>query len=415
MKRLKGRDMKNLCVILAVAMLFLAASAANSADSIKIGFIFVVSGPMALQGSIGSQGAKLAIDEINAAGGVLGRKLEGIFEDSGGDGKKASAAFKKLVQEDKVDAVMGVILSPVAIALMPVVKEEKTPLIVTTAATPVITGPACNRYTFRVAWSSDQFCRGAALVAATTKAKKWTTIGPDNALGTESWKLFQKHLAAKQPDAKFASESETRFAPTSTTDWSTQLKNLMSSDADGVLITLWGDNFVEFVRQANKVGFFDGKRECVSTVVAVNNLIALGSEAPVGLWVIVPYWHSMSGKANKDFVDAYFKKYNTVPAYAPQFAYAAVKAYAGVLQNTGTTDKEAVVNALEGFSFEAPLGPITFRREDHQATHSGFAGRITDQREVAMGKKILRSLGSTIILPAQEVETPLAETGCKMK
>src|SRR5271157_2092602 len=407
--------MKSLCVILAVAMLFLAGSTANSADPIKIGFIFVLSGPMALQGGIGSQGAKLAIEEINAAGGVLGRNLEGIFEDSGGDGKKASAAFKKLVDEDKVDAVMGVILSPVAIALMPVVKEEKTPLIVTTAATPVITGPACNRYTFRVPWNTDQFCRGAALVAATTKAKKWTTIGPDNALGTESWKLFQKHLAAKQPDAKFASESETRFAPTSTTDWSTQLKNLMSSDADGVLITLWGDNFVEFVRQANKVGFFDGKRECVSTVVAVNNLIALGSEAPVGLWVIVPYWHSMSGKANKDFVDAYFKKYNTVPAYAPQFAYAAVKAYAGVLQNTGTTDKEAVVNALEGFSFEAPLGPITFRREDHQATHSGFAGRITDQREVAMGKKILRSLGSTIILPAQEVETPLAETGCKMK
>jgi branched-chain amino acid transport system substrate-binding protein len=89
MKRFKGRDMKNLCVILAVATLFLMGSAANSADPIKIGFIFVLSGPMALQGSIGSQGAKLAIDEINAAGGVLGRKLEGIFEDSGGDGKKA--------------------------------------------------------------------------------------------------------------------------------------------------------------------------------------------------------------------------------------------------------------------------------------------------------------------------------------
>lgn len=407
--------MRKLSVVLAVAMLFLAGVAANAADPIKIGFIYVLSGPMGLQGSIGSQGAKLAIDEINAAGGVLGRNLEGIFEDSKGDGKVASAAFKKLVEQDKVDAVMGVILSPVAIALMPVAKEEKTPFLVTTAATPFITGPGCNRYTFRVPWNTDNFCRGAAVVAATTKAKKWTTVGPDNALGTESWKLFQQHLAARKPEVKFAPASEVQFAPTSTSDWSAKIKSLMDSDSDGVLITLWGDNFVEFVRQANKAGFFDGKRECVSTVVAVNNLIALGIEAPVGLWVIVPYWHSMAGKANADFAKAYLKKYNTVPPYPAEFAYAAVKAYAGVVQKIGTTDKEAVVNALEGFSFEAPVGTITIRPEDHQGIHSGFAGRVSEQREVALGKKIMRSLGSTIVLPAQDVETPVAETGCKMK
>jgi branched-chain amino acid transport system substrate-binding protein len=405
--------MRKLCVSLVIAVFCLATSAANSAEPIKIGFIFVMSGPLGLPGSIGSQGANLAIEEINASGGVLGRKVEAIFEDSGGDENKATAAFKKLVQEDKVDAVMGVILSPVAIALMPVVKEQKTPLIVTTAPTPVVTGPACNRYTFRVAWNSDQFIRGAAVVAATTAAKKWTTIGPDNVLGTESWKLFQKYVAAKKPGIKFSADSEAQFAPMTTTDWSGQIKNLMSRDADGVLITLWGDNFIGFVRQANALGFFDGKRECVATVVAVNTLISLGSGAPVGLWVISPYWHSIPGKANADFVHAYLKKYNMLPANPPQFAYAAVKAYAAAVQKTGTTDKEAVVDALEGFTFEAPLGPITIRREDHQAIHSGFAGRISEQMDT--GQKILRSLGSTIILPAEEVETPLAQTGCKMQ
>ncbi|MBI5250321.1 MAG: ABC transporter substrate-binding protein [Desulfomonile tiedjei] len=101
------------------------------------------------------------------AGGVLGWKLEGIFEDSAAEPPKGIAAFKKLVDEDKVQAVMGVISSQVAIELMPLVKAAKTPLIVTTAATPFITGHGCNRYTFRIGWSSDRYVRGAATVGAT--------------------------------------------------------------------------------------------------------------------------------------------------------------------------------------------------------------------------------------------------------
>jgi branched-chain amino acid transport system substrate-binding protein len=412
--RWKGTHMSRFTHVVAVILLGLTSSLANAADPIKLGFIYVMSGPVALQGSIASQGAKLAISEINNSGGILGRKIEAVFEDSRGDVARAAELFKKLVREDKVDAAMGVILSPVAIGLMPVVKEEKTPLIITTAATPKVTGSACNRYTFRVGWSSDQYLRGGALVAATTKAKKWTTIGPDNALGRESWDLFQRHLRTKNPEVKFASPSEVQFASTSTFDWSDQIKNLLKSDADGVLVTLFADQFVGFVRQAQTMGLFDGKREWLSTVAAMNNLIALGGDAPIGMWLIVPYWHSIETQANKAFVEAYLKQFRSVPAYVAQFAYAGVKAYAEVVRQIGTTDKEAVVKALEDLTFEAPLGPITIRREDHQAIHAGFAGRISEKREMTLNKRVVRSLGATIVLPADEVATPVAETGCNM-
>jgi branched-chain amino acid transport system substrate-binding protein len=400
--------------VLAVILIGLSSSLAQAADPIRLGFIYVMSGPTGLQGSIASQGAKLAISEINNSGGILGRKIEAVFEDSRGDAARAAELFKKLVREDKVDAVMGVILSPVAIGLMPVVQAEKCPLIITTAATPKVTGSSCNRYTFRVGWSSDQYLRGGALVASTTKAKKWTTIGPDNALGRESWDLFQRHLRAKKPEMKFAAPAEAQFVSASTVDFSDQIKSLLKSDADGVLVTLFAEQLVGFVRQGQTMGLFDGKREWLSTLAAMNNLIALGADAPIGMWLIVPYWHSIETQSNKTFVEAYLKQFHSVPAYVAQFAYAGVKAYATAVQQIGTTDKEAVVKALEGFTFEAPLGPITIRKEDHQAIHAGFAGRITDKREMTLNKRLVRSLGATIVLPADAVATPVEETGCNM-
>lgn len=407
--------MKKLFVLLSFFSV-VAATSAMAEPPIKIGFMFVLSSRVADFGVVAKQGAELAIEEINQAGGVGGRKIVSVYEDEMGDTEAVANSFKKLVNQEKVDVAMGLVSSKNAAELMPLIKAAKTPFIVTTAITPVITGASCNRYTFRVTWTAENNLKTAAKVASKLKAGKWTTLGPDFALGYESWDLFQKHLKAIRPDMKFASKSEVRFAPLANKDWSSQINDFMNSDADGFLISIWGGNFIDFVKQANAAGFFNGKREAILTTVAVNSFVSLGAELPAGMWIVGPYWHTAnSSKLNTDFVKAYEAKFKTEPAYQAQFAYAAVKAYAAAAQKAGTTDKEAIVNALEGLSFDAPVGKITIRKEDHQAEFDVMAGRAASGLSMSTGRKAFRNLDPLIIFPASEVAIPIAETGCNMK
>jgi len=408
---------KKFVVLLSIVSAFaLSAASAMAAEPIKIGFIFILSGRVGDFGMVAKQGAEVAVDQINQAGGIGGRKILGVYEDETADSENSAKAFRKLVNEDKVDAVVGIISSKVAGDLVPLIKVSRTPVIVSTAMTPVITGTECNRYTFRVTWSASQNLKAAAKLAATLKSRKWTTVGPDYALGHESWDLFQKYLKIFNPDVKYAAKSETQFAPLTNNDWSAQIKNIMSSDADGVLISLWGGNLVDFVKQANAAGFFDGKREALLTTAAVNSFISLGAELPAGLWTVAPYWHLASNsKVNADFLKAYEDKFKTEPAYQAHFAYAAVKAYAAAAEQSGSTDKEAIVNTLEGFTFEAPVGKITFRKEDHQALFDVVAGQTGTQMTLGSGRRAFRNLQSLITFQANEIAIPVEETGCSMK
>jgi len=178
---------------------------------VKIGFVYIMSGPFSTYGQFAKKGAQLAIDEINAAGGFLGRKVEGYFEDSTGKPDVAMRAIRKLAYQDKVDFLIGLDSSGVAKPVVPSIPQMKTPLIITHAATPDVTGSVCNRYVFRISLNLAQNVKTAALLAAQFKAKKWTTIGPDYAFGHQSWEYFQKYLKQVKPDATFCPKTRLPF------------------------------------------------------------------------------------------------------------------------------------------------------------------------------------------------------------
>ena len=183
------------CVFLLVAGILFCSSPALAQDSIKIGFMYVLSGRGAVFGEVAKKGAELAIEKINSSGGVNGKNVVGIFEDDQGKPEIALELAKRFVQKDRVDAIIGIVTSSVAEAIAPLAAELKIPLIITTATTPLVTGEKCNRYTFRVTCTTDQQLKSAALIAAQTKARRWTTVGPDYLLGHETWELFQRHLS----------------------------------------------------------------------------------------------------------------------------------------------------------------------------------------------------------------------------
>jgi branched-chain amino acid transport system substrate-binding protein len=393
--------------------ILIAGSPVHAADKpVKLGFIYIMSGPLATYGQFAKQGAELAIDEVNKAGGINGRKVEGFFEDSTGKSDVGIRMIRKLVYETEVDAVMGLDSSGVASAVTPVMKELKTPLIITHAATPDVTGTNCNRYTFRISLNINQNIAMASALAAEAKAKTWTTVGPDYSFGHQSWEYFQKYLAKKKPNVKFLTDDKAAFPPLSTTDFSPYITKVMGSGADGVLISLWGGNLIDFVRQAADVGFFDGKREVFLTLGAATEVLyALKDKMPEGIWVGTRYWFQANNTPmNKSFVAAYLKRFGVYPSYNAHGAYGAVKAYAAAAAKAKSVDKEKIVAALEGLSIELPVGKITIRPEDHQAITDGVWGKtVKDAQLPIRGLKPIRKFSGKEITPA------VSDTGCKMQ
>ena len=393
-------------------MLLSGHSVQAAEKPIKIGFVYIMSGPFAIYGQFAKQGAEMAIDEINKAGGINGRKVEAFFEDDTGKPDVGIRVIRKLVYETGVDVVMGIDSSGVASAVAPAMKEMKTPLIITHAATPDVTGTNCNRYTFRVSLSINQNIAMAAAIASESKAKTWTTVGPDYSFGHQSWEYFKKYLSQKKPGLNFLPKDQVAFPPSATTDFSPYITKVINSKADGVLISLWGGNLIDFVRQASDMGFFDGKREVFMTLGAATEVLyALKEKMPEGIWVGTRYWFQANNTpTNKAFVDAYLKRFGVYPSYNAHGAYGAVKTYAAAVAKVKSVDKEKVVGALEGLSVELPVGKILIRPEDHQAVTDGAWGKTA-----ADPKLPIRTLKSLRKFAGKDITPTVAETGCNMK
>ncbi len=408
--------MKRLRVLLCAAVVLtlaisLPAAATTAAAPIKIGFVYIMSGPFATYGQFAKQGAEMAIDEINRAGGILGRTVEARFEDSTGKPDVGIRVFRKLVFQDKVDCLVGLDSSGVANAVVPALLQMKTPLIITHAATPDATGSLCNRYTFRISLNLSQNVKAAALIAAETKARTWTTIGPDYAFGHQSWEYFQKYLKQIKPEVSFLPEGQVAFPPSKTTDFSAYITKIMQAKPEGVLISLWGGNLIDFVRQADQMGFFNGEFQVLMTLGgAVEVLDALRDKMPKGIWVGTRYWFLANESAlNRRFREDYFSRYNQYPSYNAHGAYGAVYAYKAAAEKAATTDKEAVIKALEGLSLELPVGPITIRPEDHQALTDACWGKTF--ADPAYPIRILKPMR---VFAGEEITPPVSETGCRM-
>ena len=397
-------------LVLSVALICLVmAPAASAAKTVKVGFVYIMSGPFAAYGQFAKQGAELALDEINAAGGINGHTVEAYFEDSTGKADVAIRAIRKLVFQEKVDFLIGLDSSGVAKTVVPSIPQMKTPLIITHAATPDVTGSVCNRYVFRISVNLAQNVKAAALLAAETGVKTWTTIGPDYAFGHQSWEYFEKYLKQIKPGAAFLPRSEVAFPPFKTTDFSPYINKVMQSTADGVLVSLWGGNLIDFVRQGKEMGFFDGKREVLATLGgATEVLTALGDKMPEGLWVGTRYWFLANDSAmNKKFVKAYKDRFGAYPSYNAHGAYGALYTYKAAAEKVGAIDKEKVIAALEGLTVELPIGRITIRPEDHQALTDATWGKTA-----ADANYPIRILKPIKIFKAADVTPPVSETGC---
>jgi branched-chain amino acid transport system substrate-binding protein len=179
---------------------------------------------------------------------------------------------------------------------------------------------------------------------------------------------------------------------------------------------LWGGNLVDFIREAGQEEFFDGKRTVLCCVASESELVALGSQAPAGFWVVTPYWSKANPtQVNDKFVEVCREKFGTPPSYQSQFAYAGVKAYAEAVKKAGSVKPEAVISSLEGLTLELPMGHLTIRPEDHQAVFQAVAGKVSSKFEVTKLRRPFGALDSFKRIPAEQIAVPVEKTGCQMQ
>ncbi|MEW6533841.1 MAG: ABC transporter substrate-binding protein [Thermodesulfobacteriota bacterium] len=401
------------CMVIMMALLIACSSTASAQEPIKIGFVHVFSGGMATFGQVAKQGADLAVQEINSAGGVDGRMIALVYADTEVKPAVATEAIKNLVEKEKVVALAGVVSSAVADAATPLMAQLQCPLIITHAMATDVTGAKCNPWTFRITWSVPQCYKGSAMLAHGLGAKKWTTLGPDYGFGQESWKYFKEYLGALGPYAF----DEGIMLPMATTDWKPAIEQLKKSGADGVMLSLWGNNLQAFLKQAHEEKFFQDRKVLCPVGGSVEIFVALGRLGmPEGVWFGTPYWYeAYENAANARFVDAYRARAvsKIPPSYAAYNAYAAIKMLAAAIKKGASTERANIAMALSGLTLsDLPVGPTTLRKEDHQAIFDVAFGKTSSKG--AKDFERIRGLDPIKLSPGADITPSPADTKCSM-
>ena len=344
---------------------------ASAADTIKIGEINSYSALPAFTEPY-RKGWELAIEQINAKGGVDGKKLEVISKDDGGKPADAVTAANELVSDDGVALLAGTFFSNVGLAVADFAKQKKVLFVAGEPLTDAITWSKGNRYTFRLRPSNYEQAAMLADEAAKLPAKRWATIAPNYEYGQSAVAVFKKLLSAKRPDIQWVAE---QWPPQGKIDAGAVLEAIDAAKPDAILNVEFGADLVKLVREGNTRGTFQGRSVVSFLTGEPEYLDPLKSETPAG-WIVTGYpWYDIKTPEHEAFLKAYQDKYHDYPRLGSVVGYSLMNGIAAILAKAGSTDTDKMIAAAEGVSFDTPFGPVTFRAIDHQSTMGAFTGK----------------------------------------
>ena len=345
----------------------------------------------------------LALEEINAAGGVLGRPLEVISRDDGGKPGDAVTVVNELVEREQVAILMGTLLSHVGLAVSDVAKRKRIVFMAAEPLTDAIAWSKGNRYTFRLRPGTYVQAAMLAEEAAKLPAKRWVTIAPNYEYGQSAVEAFKTLLKAKRPDVEFVAE---QWPALFKLDAGPSVQALLRAEPEAIFNVTFGGDLVKFVREGTVRGLFDN-RDVVSLLTGEPEWnAALKDELPEG-WIVTGYpWQDIETKEHDDFISAYRLRFQETPRMGSVVGYVTLKALAAAIENAGSTDSEALIGALRGMEMSSPFGPIEFRAVDQQSTMGTFVGRTTLKDGVA-GMRDWRYADGKDYLPPEAEVAPL--------
>jgi branched-chain amino acid transport system substrate-binding protein len=373
---------------------------------IKLGVMFIMSGPMGGYGRHAMQAIQLAMDEINGQGGILGRKVEAIFEDTKLQVPRGVEIAKKFILEDKVDFIIGPTSSGVAVGVSKVATEHKKILVLTQAAADSLTGDQFSRYQFATLSNAMMHSRAGAYYMASKPYKRWMCIGPNYNYGWDSWAQFKAKLKELRPEAEFVGElwpklMEKDFAPF--------IQKILEAKPEAVWSPLWGMDAVNFIKQGLPMGLFEKIKFAFPDGAALETLMPLGKEMPNGIYVAARYFFlTPDTEKNRQFVKTYMERFKDYPDYMAIETYAGVYFIKAAVERAGTTDTEKMIDAIEKepLAWETPEGWKIMRKEDHAVVEDVVWGETvySDQYKFAILRNMQAIQGEEICRTPQELK-----------
>ncbi len=318
------------------------------------------------------KGMELAVEEINAAGGVNGKKIELITRDDNANPGDAVRVAEELISREKIDVLTGTFLSNTGLAVADFAKQKKFFFLAGEPLTDKMTWQGGNQYTFRL--RPGTYMQAAMLVpeAAKLKKKRWAIVYPNYEYGQSAVAAFKQLLKAAQPDVEFVAEQAT---PLGRVDAGSVVQALSDAKPDAIFNVLFGADLLRFVREGNTRGLFKDR-----TVVSVltgepEYLDPLKEETPNG-WIVTGYpWYGVQTPEHKAFFLAYHAKYKDYPRLGSVVGYAMIHSVAAGAAKAKSTESAKMVAAFKGLQVSTPFGKITYRPEDHQSTMGAFVGK----------------------------------------
>ena len=321
------------------------------------------------------QGWQLAVEEVNAAGGLLGgRTLEVVSRDDAGKPDDAVRVAQELLSNEKVELLAGTYFSHVGLAVADFAARNKVPFVAAEPLTDAITWTKGNRYTFRLRPST--YMQASMLVeeAAKLPAKRWATVAPNYEYGQSAVSWFKQLLKEKRPDVEFVAE---QWPAQGKLEAGPTVQALAAAKPDAIFNVTFGADLAKFVREGEGRGLFRNRAVVSLLTGEPEYLEPMKDEAPEG-WIVTGYpQEQIETPEHKAFRDAYQKRFNDFPRQGSVVGYATFKAIAAAIEKAGSTDPEKVADALSGLQLTSPFGPITFRSSDHQATMGAYVGKTT--------------------------------------
>jgi len=361
-------------LVLALSLVFagglLVSGPAFGQDKIKIGFIADMAGIGATFYKSQKEAIEMFIEETNAKGGILGKKLELVTRDSQLKPDVGATVARELILNEKCDFLIGPTSSGVALAASKVAKEFKKVIFFHTSNTEKLTTSDWHPYMFQVVPNTGIEARGIATYLAKKPYKKYSYIGPDYAYGHDQWNSFKEAITKARPDVEvldviWVKVGETNYGPFVST--------LMSKNPEIIFSSLWGGASSSFVKQAKPYGLF--KKTTLSSLFDLDMLEATGADMPEGMlgYARAPFY-GINTPEMKAFNKKYFDKYKDWPADWAIMVYDGLLALQEAIKKANSTDSEKVSPVLSGLKWNSLRGPRFLRAEDHMANVGIYVG-----------------------------------------
>ncbi len=376
-------------------------------NPVKIGHIDSTTGNFAVLGDSQIAGAKMAVAELNAKGGILGRPVELHVEDDAGSPSTGLDKASRLLDQENVDFFIGTTSSAVSLSLSQFAQAHSRVFMCSGGHVDKLTGAACNWATFRVCSTTWILTQGDSKTLVDRYGKKWYFLTTDYAFGHSEQTDYTKQVTGLGGTIVGAG-----LVPVGTADFSSYLIQVKEAQPDVLCLLLAGDDQINAMKQITQFGINKGIA-VGGALFELEQIAALPEAARYGIWTFEWYWNQPGVPHVAEFVKRYVAANNgKYPSQRSWFGYVSVHALALASEKAGSTDSVKVAKALEGLVLPPEIalqpGAPAFRAEDHQLMLGMFPGEVN---QTGTYPNLMNIFG---VVPGASIALPPTETGCKL-